>query len=141
VLAVATDRGTEFLRKDERRRLALPDLAERLHPLVDDRTLAHRLGGVRAQHRRDGDPLRLEDHRAAALRAGLPFHRALDLPAGRDLADLDGLDADPPLVGRFVEFPPDAGVDLLAPVERVVGFHVADHPRKVVRARFETARW
>ncbi len=95
------------------------------HPGADDVRLLVTLGLL------DGAAaftLRLEDHRAAAaLGGGLFLHCALDARRRRDLADLDRLHSNAPLVGGFVEFLADALVDHLPAGEGVVEFHVADH--------------
>jgi hypothetical protein len=87
---------------------------------------------LRLLDRRAAFTLCLEDHRATTtLRRRLLFHRLLNVLRGIHLADLDALDANPPLVGRLVELASDLRVDLLALVERVVELHVAeDGPKR-----------
>jgi hypothetical protein len=61
-----------------------------------------------------------------AFGGGLLLHRRLDRADGVDLLDLDGVDADAPLIGRLVEDVAQAGVDPLAVEENLVELHVAD---------------
>ncbi len=72
--------------------------------------------------------LGFQDHGTAfPLGGGLLLHGLLDVLGRVDLADLHALDADTPLVGGFVEFFPDSGVDFAPLVQRVVQFHVTQH--------------
>ncbi len=105
--------------------LCFEDLALFLTLCTDDVALFVTLGLL---DRRAAFTLCFEDHRSAStLGGGLLLHGLLDLLRWVDFPYLDALDANPPLVGGFIEFGSDLRVDLLSLVERIVEFHVAQH--------------
>src|SRR5205085_12445767 len=90
--------------------LGLQDLSLALALRAQARRL---LLALRGEDLRLLDPLRREDGRPpVALGAHLLLHGVLDRPRRIDRLELDAVDADAPLAGRFVEHDAQAGVDL-----------------------------